>query len=379
MTVRPLLVASGGGGDALAALLVSRDSTGHPAPVVASYSWDRFLIDPRPGPRSVEDFDRVTTWGDEVLVVLPGSELRGQGRSTLSLLARETAATVVLLDPAPGARGLRRQIAEAASLTGATSIRVVDVGGDIIAQGDEPSLKSPLADSLILAAVLDQILPVSVVVAGPGLDGELPPDYVVARAERVAAHRTRLSEDDVRPYLGVLRSHPSEAATLLAAAALGVTGAAEIRDSAPLVSVSPASADVYEMPLSAAVALNPLAAALAQTRTLGEAEQVLKAEIGGNELDYERAKAARTPLPDHALGDDLEVRRSLHRHLSAARERGATLTSFRRLTEALGPYRFDPDAVRLLLGELGDPDLTVCHLFADRVDTRGTRGVLRRA
>jgi hypothetical protein len=55
-----LLVAAGGGGDALASLLLSRQlSADSKVPVVASYSWDRRILDPLPGPRSITDFGGV--------------------------------------------------------------------------------------------------------------------------------------------------------------------------------------------------------------------------------------------------------------------------------------------------------------------------------
>ena len=46
----------------------------------------------------------------------------------------------MLLDPTNGVRGLRDQLAELAQAVSADSVTLVDVGGDIIAQGDEPEL-----------------------------------------------------------------------------------------------------------------------------------------------------------------------------------------------------------------------------------------------
>src|SRR5450759_5758423 len=47
-----------------------------------------------------------------------------------------------------GVCGLRAQIAELADAIKARTVTLVDVGGDIIARGDEPELLSPLADSM---------------------------------------------------------------------------------------------------------------------------------------------------------------------------------------------------------------------------------------
>ena len=109
--------------------------------------------------------------------VTPDSKL-AEGRSSLALLARHTEARFVLLDPTNGVRGLRDQLAELAQAVGADSVTLVDVGGDIIAQGDEPELLSPLADSMTLAALDGLPVPGRVVIAGAGLDGELAEDDV---------------------------------------------------------------------------------------------------------------------------------------------------------------------------------------------------------
>ncbi|MEU3185134.1 DUF1152 domain-containing protein [Streptomyces sp. NPDC006923] len=54
----------------------------------------------------------------------------------------------------------------------------LDVGGDILARGDEPTLPSPLAEALALAARRQVDGPVRLLIAGPGLDGEIPADRI---------------------------------------------------------------------------------------------------------------------------------------------------------------------------------------------------------
>jgi hypothetical protein len=56
------------------------------------------------------------------------------------------------MDPYQGAAGLIEQLGEAVELLGADQIVMVDVGGDIVARGDEPGLKGPVADILALVA-----------------------------------------------------------------------------------------------------------------------------------------------------------------------------------------------------------------------------------
>jgi hypothetical protein len=355
-----LLVAAGGGGDALASLLVSRrlHADGE-VPIVASYSWDRRILDPMPGPRLPNDFEgarRLTPCNVEITAE---SRLYSGGSSTLSLLAGTTPARFVLLDPSSGALGMRQQVIELVEHFSFTSVQLVDVGGDVVATGTEQELRSPLADALALATLADFPVPVRVFVAGPGLDGELAAPYVRSRC---IAHGGelfgRLTTADVEPYLRALAQHPSEATTLLAASALGITGNAEIRDNADLVALNDDSADVYVLDASTAVAINKLAQELVTTRSMTDAEAAAISLCGRSELDYERQKA--TTLRSMNPPTVAKMQRRLQDYWSFSTARGITLATFRRLSEVLRLTRYDPDLIRALTGSHADRRLALC-------------------
>jgi hypothetical protein len=101
----------------------------------------------------------------------------------------------------------------------------------------------------------------------------------------------RLSASDAKDFLAALNRHPSEATTLLAASALGISGLAEIRDSAALVPVTDASADFFVTTGESALSRNAVARRLIGTRSLDEAEAAVHEICGFTELDHERAKA----------------------------------------------------------------------------------------
>lgn len=356
-------MAAGGGGDALASLAVNR-SLGLPTqtPLVASFSWDRYLIDPTPGPRSTQDFAGLRATG-HVQEVTADSTLLTGGRSGLSILARHTDARYMLLDPSNGGCGLSAQVNQITHELGVGRIVLVDVGGDIVAAGDEPRLASPLADSLALAAVADARVPVEVVVAGPGLDGELDAGYVRRRLVDHGGRRHLLDRDDAKSCLAALEHHPSEAAALLVASARGVAGSVEIRDSAALVQVGDTSAEIWTISSSAAQELNGLARILATTRSFHEAEARAREFCGHTELDHERRKAARLaaePSTEPATRSELQSR--FARYRSAAAGRGATHVSFRRLTEVLGFRDYSPSRVRQLVGALALEGLPFARL-----------------
>ena len=190
-----LYVAAGGGGDAIAAYAIARALHDERAPAVASYSWDRFVLDPAPGPRRAKDFDDLTHHEAECWEVTRQTRLRSGARSTLTIGAGLTDGRWFLLDPHRGAVGVREQLDAIADIIGADELVAVDVGGDILTHCDEPGLRSPLADSLTLAALTGADLPATVVVAGPGLDGELPAALVEERCRSASAAPITLTVD----------------------------------------------------------------------------------------------------------------------------------------------------------------------------------------
>jgi hypothetical protein len=336
-------VAAGGGGDALGAAIVHR-SLGHDEPaVIATYAWDRLWIDPLPGPRGVADFRGLRPIGERNFAITPTTEPVPPSGSTLPRLAADLADTLVLLDPYAGAVGMRAQLSELAHLFEPHTLTVLDVGGDAVARGDEPGLRSPLADGLAVAAATHLHLDVNVIVAGPGLDGELTEGQVLAvTGANPSGH---VDATTVERFRRTLSWHPSEATALLAAAARGLRGRVEIRDSGLAVDLTDHSSEAFLLALSDLVDVNALAPALAATSSLDEAEEVAREIFGLSEIDYERAKADRI-----RAGRSMQAPTDLDDLVDAferdAAARGIDFVTFRRIAEATGMR--PADAVNLV-------------------------------
>lgn len=332
-----IYVAAGGGGDALAAAIVHRATGGQHGATILTYAWDRLTVDPLPGPRSPKDFDGLRPFAG-ALAFTPDTTPRPPSGSTLPRLAGELPDTLVLLDPTGGAVGMHQQVARLVDELGADTVTLVDVGGDAIARGDEPELRSPLADALALAACTGLPVPVTVLVAGPGLDGELSEHQVLDALDRSPAFR--LVPPDIEPFRHVLDWHPSEATALLAAAAIGRRGRAEVRDAGLAVDLTDASPNVYALDLDDALALNKLADAISSTTTLDDAEQVTRDLCGFSEIDYERTKAGRASgTPRTTI--TAEVDDTIRQVEDEAAQRHVDFLTFRRLAEGA---RLAPEA-----------------------------------
>ncbi|MFI7408423.1 DUF1152 domain-containing protein [Streptomyces sp. NPDC049627] len=342
-----LIVAAGGGGDAVAAAMLDAALYGDDGrAVIFTYAWDRLLVDPLPGPRGVADFTGLEPLTPAVWSVPATARPIAPAGSTLPRLAAELPHTFALIDPHQGAEGLTRQLEELVSHLEPESIDLLDVGGDILARGDEPTLKSPLADALTLAACCQVNAPTRLLIAGPGLDGELSPSDLHPALGGVTH---TLTAKDVEPISAVLEWHPSEATAMLAATARGVRGTCEVRDAGLPVPLTAEGATVHEVDLDEALSRNSLARAIMTTATLDEVEAYSREVCGFSEIDYERNKAAWLKDQPPVELDAEAVLARLDQFEAEARSRGVTHTTFRHITEALNLDGSQRDALRQLL------------------------------
>ena len=329
-----LIVAAGGGGDAITASALAPLLHMTRPPVIMTYSWDRLMIDPVPGPRSAAQFTGLRRLAPHVLEIVPSTAPISPAASSLPRLAGELPARLLLLDPAGGAVSMAAQISAAAAFFKAADIALLDVGGDILTDGTDPGLRSPLADQLALAACIRAGLPVRLMIAAPGIDGELPPEVVLARLHALdAGQPEHLSSSHVAPVRDVFRWHPSEASGLLAAAADGRRGLVEVRDAGDQVMLTAATTALFTADAKAALKTTPAAFVL-DTRSLTQAEAVIHKMTGISEIAYETAKAVRlgNRTARNPVHSDLPA---VDEHAHEAFSRGAQYISMRRLAELL--------------------------------------------
>ncbi|MFJ3661025.1 DUF1152 domain-containing protein [Streptomyces sp. NPDC090119] len=342
-----LIVAAGGGGDAIAAAMLSSALYGDEDPaVIFTYAWDRLLIDPLPGPRGAGDFTGLARLTPSVWAVTPETKPIPPAGSTLPRLAVELPHTFALLDPYEGAVGITRQLQELIDHLNPESVDLLDVGGDILARGDEPTLRSPLADALALAAASQVSAPVRLLVAGPGLDGELSADELRPMLGPVVH---TLTASDTEPISAILEWHPSEATAILVATARGIRGICKIRDAGLPVPLTDAGPRVHEVDVDDAMNRNTLACALTRTATLHAAGAHSRRVCGSSEIDYERSKAARLKNGAPWAQVSETVLSHLDEFEAETREGGVTHATFRYIAEALNFNGKQFGALRRLL------------------------------
>jgi hypothetical protein len=301
---RPLVIGMGGGGDVVGALASAEFARLYDGaePLVGGLTWERRPIDPVPGPRRVDEIEGAELIAPGVLLAGPRTRVRGRevyfAESRMAaFLDRPTLLVAIDDGPAAVARGLAQALDE---LRG-DLILVVDVGGDVLARGDEPGLRSPLCDAVMLAAAERLAVagtPVLLGIFGLGCDAELTADEVLTRlAEVAAAGGLRGARGLTEPVADRLERAmelvPTEASAQAVRAFRGASGAVTIRGGARSFELSTVAALTFYLDVE--ITFNTagrLARAVADAGSLLAANDALGRIGVRTELDLEVDAAA---------------------------------------------------------------------------------------
>jgi hypothetical protein len=180
----------------------------------------------------------------------------------------------------------------------------IDVGGDVLAQGDEPGLRSPLCDALMLAAAERLVAaghPTLLGIFGIGCDSELTTAEVLERIARVAAAgglcgARGLTEPVAQRLEGSLALVPTEASAQAVRAFRGASGTVAIRGGARRFELTSLAAQTMFLDVAVTVeAVGRLATAVAPAASLEQANDALHALDVRTELDLERDAGGSSP------------------------------------------------------------------------------------
>jgi hypothetical protein len=290
----------GGGGDVVGALAITDLLKGLDTEwVLGGVAWERSPIDPRPGPRSLDEIQGGRPCGSAAVVTEGGTTSLDGVEFSESKMATHLGKPVLLLDITRGPQALAAGLAQAAEELKCDAVVLLDVGGDVLAHGDEPGLASPLCDAIVLAAglFLSRSSEVIGAVSGPGCDGELTPDEVLERITGLQAADALLGAWGLTPQSCELveaaaRVVPTEASLMAVRCARGERGEVPIRGGRRTVDLTPLGALTFFFdPVAAAKSAVPLATAVSPAAGLEQAHEALEGMGVRTELSLERERA----------------------------------------------------------------------------------------
>ena len=300
---RPLVVGMGGGGDVVGALASAEFARIYDGaePVVGGLAWERRPIDPVPGPRRIDEIEGAQPLAPGVLLAGPQTRVRGRDvyfaeSRMAAFLNRPTVLITIDDGPAMVAEGLRAALES----LGADLLLMIDVGGDVVANGDEPGLRSPLCDAIMLAAAARLAadgVPVLLGIFGAGCDAELTSEEVLARIADVAAAgglcgARALTEPIAERLEQCVELVTTEASAVAVRAFRGVRGPVSIRAGVRTVDLSTVATMTFYLDVGVTFAtVGRLARAVADAVSLQAANQALHALGVTTELDIEVERA----------------------------------------------------------------------------------------
>jgi len=290
-----LVIGIGGGGDVVGTIPTARYlrwlglNT-----LLGGTTWERYVVDPEPGPRRMDEIVNIKLLSDTVGLANAQTQTTKGIRFTESIVAEALGVETVLVDLNRGVQGVISGLNEAMEKLGIDLFVGIDVGGDVLAEGTEQGLSSMLADSMMLAAMVNLKVPSVLGMLGYGSDGEVGFQQLSENIARIAGYggflgARGLTPDDLKALDEVIKNTKTEATALAVEAARGRVGEVGIRGDYRKVMLTPASAiTFYFDPRVIFERVSKVAKELVQTRSLEEAQQVLERLGVPSELTFER-------------------------------------------------------------------------------------------
>lgn len=302
---RPLVLGMGGGGDVVGALATAEFTRIYDdaVPVLGGLSWERSVVDPAPGPRAAAEIQDVDELAPGIMLAGPSTRAQHGSKEVYfaeSRMAEFLGEQTVLIDVHPGPAAIAAGLADAIRQLEIDLVVFIDVGGDVLAQGSEPGLRSPLCDAITLAAAAHLAQAGHQVLGGVfgiGCDAELAPQEVLERLAQVAAAggllgMRGLTEPVAARLEDAVELVPTEASAQAVRAFRGASGRTAIRGGAREVELSTMAAVTFFLSIETMMrATGRLANAVSEVTSLDAANDALHGLGVRTELDLEREAA----------------------------------------------------------------------------------------
>jgi hypothetical protein len=305
---KALVIGVGGGGDIVGTIPTARFLALFGIDcILGGLSWERFVYDPQPGTRTLDEVVNVralapTAWLANGQTTTSTGGIRFAESDVAGLYNTET----LMVDLSQGTPGVVGGLRAAMRALEADLLVGIDVGGDSLASGDEPGLRSPVADAIMLAALrqLQDDYPCIWGVFGYGSDAELTPREIDQALTTVAAHGGLLGAWGMTPAVTaelqwVITHVRTEASAIAVACAQGASGIQTIRDGTRTVPLSPVcTVTFYLSPRILYEHVAALARAVCSATSLPAASALIESLGVRSEYAFEQAMWARSAQHD---------------------------------------------------------------------------------
>ncbi len=287
---RALVFGIGGGGDIVSTIPVANFFKKFGFEVYhGSIVWDRIVVDPKPGPRSLDELEGVRQLNECVGIADENVRTKDGFIPNIAKAAKHLG-RVVALDITKGSMRLAEGIEDFASREGISVIAGVDAGGDAISVGFESGVRSPLADAMCVAALakLDGV----VAVTGFGSDGELRMEELLLNISEILRKGgmlgcSSMSREDYELMKKVSEDVTTEASMIPVLAYEGELGLKKLRKGRTAL-ISPLCTLVFYFRARSVLEMNEAAKIVEKVESFREANDRLHEAGILTEYDFER-------------------------------------------------------------------------------------------
>ncbi len=246
---KALLIGIGGGADIVGTIptKILLESYGIKS-ILGGIPWERYSIDPYPGPRPFSQIINKTKindslcWADKKTRTYDGLYF---SESKVSNILNEK---VILVNIFNSPKLIADDIFLFTQKNKIDLVVGIDVGGDILATGKEPGLASPLADSILLSALnrLSMKVETFIGVLGYGSDGELKPEEIDKSLSIISRHGGLLTSSGINKksysiMKRIIKKVETDASRIPLLAFEGVRGVENIRRGKVQIEIHPMS------------------------------------------------------------------------------------------------------------------------------------------
>ncbi len=252
-----------------------------------------------PGPRKLNEVENVRAIHDFVWMANAGSRTTTGVYFAESKMSAAQGKEVLLVDVSGGIGSVVEGVEAAMKKLGCDLLLGLDVGGDSLAEGHEPGLRSPLADSIMLAAFAEleqRGWRTLWGMFGYGSDGELTVDEIELALSRLAAAAGWLGTWSLTAKIAaeleeVIKTVPTEASAIPVQCFRGARGEGKMRGGERTVRLTPLTALTFFFSTAIVYAtLGKPAQAVRACASLESANDALHAMGIKTELDLERER-----------------------------------------------------------------------------------------
>ncbi len=290
---KALVIGVGGGGDIIGAIPTKSflNFLGVRT-VLGGITWERKVVDPKPGPRSIEELEGVEPINRYTALALPGASIKGGCTLTEGVVAEIFREKTLVLDINGGARGTLEALEEAVERLGIDLVVGIDVGGDSLARGGEAGVSSPLADGIMVSVLKNLSVPAILGVIGYGSDGELTLEelhrniaWITSKGGYLGARGA--SHRELELMLACAELTPTEASKLVVEAGRGKVGEVKIREDTRALSLTPCSLITFYFKPEVVFELSEIPKLVEKSNSLREADSILRGKGYITELYFE--------------------------------------------------------------------------------------------